>query len=129
MFSTTNILIGAAGFALGAGAVFLLLVWRGKRAAAAHQQQADGILANARRDAEEITSRAKLAANEDALQLRKGIEDSLAIQRTQQVEHERRLAERETLINSQLERVMRAEKALDERDEALKKQVAAAEAH
>src|SRR5690348_1346870 len=105
MFSTINIWEGAAGFALGAGAIFLLLVWRGKRAVAAHQKQADDIVTNARRDAEEITSRAKLAANEEALQLRKGIEDSLALQRTQQTEHERRLAERETLINTQLERV------------------------
>lgn len=128
MVSTTNILIGAGGIALGAGAAFLLLVWRGKRAAAAHQLHADGILANARRDAEEITSRAKLAANEEALQLRKGIEDSLATQRAQQVEHERRLTEREGLINSQLERVMRAEKALDEREALLKQQVANAEA-
>jgi len=113
---------------LGAGGAFLLLVWRGKRAAAAHQQQADGIITNARRDAEEITSRAKLAANEEALQLRKGIEDSLATQRTQQVEHERRLAEREGLLNSQLERVMRAEKGLDEREASLKQQAATADA-
>ncbi len=127
MFSTINIWVGAAGFVLGAGVVFLLLVWRGKRAAAAHQRQADDLIANARRDAEEITSRAKIAANEEALQLRKGIEDSLAAQRTQQAEHERRLTERETLINSQLDRVMRAEKILDEREAELKRQVAAAE--
>ena len=127
MFSTINIWEGAAGFVLGAGVVFLLLVWRGKRAAAAHQQQADGIVTNARRDAEEITSRAKLAANEEALQLRKGIEDSLATQRTQQGEQERRLTEREGLINTQLERVMKAEKVLEEREELLKKQAAATE--
>jgi ribonucrease Y len=127
MFSTINIWVGVAGFVLGAGVIFLLLVWRGKRAVAAHQQQADGIITNARRDAEEITSKAKLAANEDALQLRKGIEDSLATQRTHQVEHERRLTEREGLINTQLERVMKAEKVLEEREESLKKQTAAAE--
>ena len=128
MFSTINIWVGVAGFALGAGVIFLLLVWRGKRAVAAHQQQADGIITNARRDAEEITSRAKLAANEEALQLRKGIEDSLATQRAQQTELERRLTDREGLINTQLERVMRAERVLEERDETLKKQAVAAEA-
>ena len=126
MFSTINIWVGAGGFGLGAGVVFLLLVWRGKRTVAAQQQQADGMVVNARRDAEEITSRAKLAANEEALQLRKGIEDSLATQRAQQVEVERRLTDREGLINTQLERVMKAEKVLEEREELLKKQAAAA---
>ena len=127
MFSILNIWEGVAGFVLGGGVIFLLLVWRGKRTVAAQQQQADGIVVNARRDAEEITSRAKLAANEDALKLRKTIEDSLATQRAQQVEVERRLTEREGLINTQLERVLRAEKVLEERDEWLKKQAAAAE--
>ena len=88
---------------------------------AAQQRQAEGIVANARRDAEEFTSRAKLAANEEALALRKGIEDSLAAQRTQQAELERRLTDREGLINTQLERVMKAEKVLEEREESLQK--------
>jgi len=127
MFSTINIWVGVAGFALGAGAIFLLLVWRGKRAVAAHQKQADGIITNARRDAEEITSKARLAANEDALKLRKEIEASLSSQRTQQAELERRLTDREGLINTQLERVMKAEKTLEAREETLNKQVAAAE--
>ena len=126
MFSTINIWEGAGGIVLGAGAVYLLLRWRDSRGVAARQGQAEQLANNARRDAEEITSKARLAANEEALKLRRETEAAFLSQRNEQTERERRLTEREGLINSQLERVMRGEKALEEREESLNKQVAVA---
>lgn len=125
MVSTILTGYGAICFALGAGVVFLLLWWRDKHLVAARQTQVDDILANARRDADEITSKSRIAANDDALKLRNEIESSLASQRIQQIEYERRLSEREGLLNTQLERVMKSERAVDDREEQLKRQSAA----
>jgi ribonuclease Y len=128
MFSTINIWEGVAGFALGAGLVYLLLWRQNQRAAAAQRQQAEAAAAAARREAEDLTAKARLAANEEALKLRREIEDSLAAQRAQQIDHDRRLSERESLINTQLERVMRAEKAVEEREQRLAQQTTTLEA-
>jgi ribonuclease Y len=128
MFSTINIWEGAAGLAAGAGVAFLVLWLRDRRATARLQKLADGLVAEAQRAAEEITSKARLAANDDALKQRREAEAALAVQRNEQAERERRFAEREGLINSQLERVLKAERVLDEREESLKKAAAAAEA-
>jgi ribonucrease Y len=128
MFSTINILEGAAGFVLGAGLAFLLLLWRGSRMASAQRKQADDLLTNARREAGDITSQARLAAADEALKLRRETETSFAAQRADQVERERRLTEREALLNSQLERVMKSERTLDERAESLSRQAETTEA-
>jgi ribonuclease Y len=127
MFSTINIWDGAAGIAMGAAAVYLLLWWRNRKLVATHRRQAEELVAAARREGEEITSKARLAANEEALRLRRETEASFATQRAEQAERERRLTEREGLINSQLERVMKAERTLDEREEGVKRQSLAVE--
>ena len=51
-----------------------------------------------------------IAASQDTLKLREEIEQSFAARRAERVELERRLAERESLINSQLARMMEAER-------------------
>jgi len=122
MFSTINIWESAAGFALGAVVVFIALWWRNRNAAIANRRQAEEILAGSRREAEEILAKSRLTANEEALKLRRETEESFSQQRREHTERDRRLTEREGLLNSQLERVMRSERVLDDREEQLKKQ-------
>ena len=122
MFSTFNIWEGASGFAFGAAVVCLLLWWRARRTVAAHKRQAESLVAEARRTADEINAKARLEANEAALKLRRETEGSFTALRNEQAERERRLTDREGLLNSQLERVMKTERTLDDREESLKKQ-------
>ena len=122
MFSTINIFEVASGFALGAAVVFVALWWRNQNAANATRRQAEEILANSRRQADDLIAKSRLAANEDALKLRRETEESFVEVRKEQAERERRLTEREGLLNSQLDRVMKSERMLDDREEQLKKQ-------
>jgi ribonuclease Y len=122
MASTIHIWQGAAGLVLGAPCTYLLLSWRRRREGEARRFQGQAILERARQDAGEITSHARLAANEEALRLRQEIEESLASRRAQQADSERRLLERESMINAQLDRLMRAEKALEDRETRAEKE-------
>ena len=121
MFSIINIWEGALGILLGAAIVFAVLWWRNQNAAKASRRQAEDMVTNARREAADIVAKARLAANDDALKIRRETEDSFTEQRKEQTERERRLAEREGLLNSQLERVMKSERALDQREEQHKR--------
>lgn len=122
MFSTINILDGASGFALGAALVLMVLWWRNRSAASANRKRGDELLDDSRREAQAILTKARSTANEEALKLRRETEESFSSQRKEQSERERRLAEREGLLNSQLERVMKSERVLDEREEQLRRQ-------
>ena len=115
MFSTINIWESASGFAFGAAIVLIVLWWRNRNTAIAQRRQAEELLAASRREAGELLAQARLTANEDALKLRRETEESFTEQRKEQAERERRLMEREGLLNSQLERVMKSERLLDER--------------
>jgi ribonuclease Y len=121
MFSIINIWEGALGILLGAAVVFVMLWWRNQSAIRAGRRQAEDIVADARREAADFMAKARLAANDDALKIRRETEDTFAQQRKEQTERERRLAERESLLNSQLERVMKSERVLDQREEQHKR--------
>jgi ribonuclease Y len=116
MSSLVNIFEGAALLAAGAG-LFFLLVWRKDRnLKRARALEAEALVGKARNEAEIIVRDARLAANEEALKLRDQIEKTFAVRRTERAELETRLSAREALINSQLERVMEAEKSLKEQE-------------
>jgi ribonuclease Y len=121
MFSTIAILEGALGFAVGALVVFLVLWLRNRSIMLASRREAEQLLTSSRRDAEGILARAKISASEEATRIRRETEDTFTLQRTEQAERERRLAERESLLNSQLERVMKSERAMDAREDQLKR--------
>ncbi len=115
-----NIVEQAALVALGAGLCYWLLWWKGRNLKKVKTLEAEALVAKARADAE-ITSRdARLAANEEARKLREEADQALATRRAERLELERRLAERETLINSQLTRLVESEKTLNEQKEALR---------
>ena len=122
-----NIVEHAALVAVGAGLCYWLLWWKGRNLKKVKTLEAEALLAKARADAE-ITSRdARLAANEEARKLREEADQELATRRAERLELERRLAERETLINSQLTRLVESEKTLNEQKEALRLRAVAIE--
>ena len=128
MILLANIFEGAAFFAAGAVICFILLWWRERNLQKAKSLEAQAFLEKARTDAEIIRRDASVAANQEALKLREQTEQSFADRRTERAESERRLAEREALINSQLQQMMEAEKALKEQKHLLETQTQSVEA-
>jgi ribonuclease Y len=126
--SLANILEGAVLFAAGALVCFALLWWRERNLQKAKSLETQALLDKARADAEIIQRDARAAASQDALKLRDQIEQSFADRRVERAESERRLAEREALINSQLQQMMEAEKALKEQKQTLETQVTSVDA-
>src|ERR1043165_3152918 len=103
MIVLANIYESAGVFIAGAVIGFLLWRWKDRTARAAESLKSKGLLEEARREAGPVLRDAKLAANEEALRIREQTEQSFATRRQERTEQERRLSERETLINSQLE--------------------------
>src|SRR5579862_4891736 len=123
MILLANIFEGAASFAVGAVICFLLLWWRERGMRKAKQLEAQALLDKARNEAEIIKRDASVAANQEALKLREQIEQSFADRRAERAESERRLAEREALINSQLQQMMESEKGFKEQKQKLEMQM------
>jgi ribonuclease Y len=121
MSSLANILSGALLLAAGAASCYLLLWWKERNLKKAKTLEAEALLAKARSEADMIARDARLAANEEALKLRQQVEASFAARRVERAELERRLSEREGLINSQLERIVEAERTLKDQKESLRK--------
>jgi ribonucrease Y len=128
MILLANIFEGAALFAAGAVICFFLLWWRERNFQKAKSLESQALLDKARSEAESIKRDATAAASQEALKLREQIEESFAARRVERAESERRLGEREALINSQLQQMMEAEKALNEKKRTLEDQLADMEA-
>ena len=109
----------------GAALCYLLLWWKERSLRDAKKLEAEALVTKARTEVEAVAARARLAANQEALQLREEIEKSFAARRAERVELERRLGEREALINSQLERVVETERHIQEQKAALGRQAEA----
>jgi ribonuclease Y len=120
MILLANIAItDAVVFIAGVGVCFGFLYWKDQNARKLHSAEAQTILDTSRRDSETIIRDARLAANEEALKIREQTEQSFATRRQELAESERRLGERESLINTQLEKLVQVEKSLqDQKAEA-----------
>ena len=81
--------------------------------------QATSLVEQARQQAENLLRDARATASEEALKLHEHTEKELTLRRSEILETERRLAEREGLINSQLKRVVESESNLSEEKKAL----------
>jgi len=102
-----------AGLVLSGGVLLsLFLRWKRHQTATRAVVESQSLLDRARQQAETIVRDAKLAASEEMLKKRQEFERALAARRAERLELEGRLAERESLINSQLERIVEAEKGL-----------------
>ncbi len=127
MILLANIFEDGALFAAGAAICFTLLWWRERNLQRARALETQALLDKARNEAESIKRDASAAASQEALKLREQIEQSFADRRAERAESERRLGERETLINSQLHQMMAAEKELKEKKDTLETQTNAVE--
>jgi ribonucrease Y len=131
MFSLTinsaeGILIPLVGLALLAGIAigYGLVLWKQQRQKSRLAQQEQAVLENARREGEALLRESRLIANEEVVKLREQTEQSFAKRRQEIEETEKRLAERETLINRQLEGLVREDHNLREQKLELQKATA-----
>ena len=114
MTSLVNI-VQDGGLATAGGALcYLLLWWKDRNLKEAKRLEAEALLAKARNEAEALLGSARVTANQEALKLRQEIDKSFSARCAERAELERRLGEREALINSQLERVVEAENRVNE---------------
>jgi len=120
MIFLANIYTGAALFTAGAALCFLLLWWKDRQLRRTHALELQALQEKSRSEAEAFLRDARLAASEEALNLRNQTEQSLAARQAERAEAEKRLGEREALINSQLERMVQAEQALKEQENSLR---------
>lgn len=80
---------------------------------------ADSLVAQARRQSDEILREARLKSGEESLRARNELETSFAARRTEYEEREKRLNQRESLLNSQLERLSAVEASVKHQEEVL----------
>jgi ribonuclease Y len=112
---------GAALLMGGVALGFWLLRWKDRQRRTSLEQQHAATLENARREADAITREARLAANEEALKLREQVDKSLTARQEEAHRRESQLAQRENLINQQLEGLVRQENHVREREQTCQK--------
>jgi ribonuclease Y len=110
---------GAGLLAAGIGVGYWLFRRKERILRSEVESKEQDVLEGARREAENITREARLAANEEILKLRDQIEKAFSTRRQELEELERRLTERENLINDQLAGLVEQEKALRNREQHL----------
>jgi ribonucrease Y len=106
---------------LAAGAVvgYLLAGWNKRKARVEQLLQTQSLLADARREGETIKREARLAANEELVKLREQTEAAFATRREAIAEQEKRLGDREAIVNSQLDVMLRTDNAQKQERESL----------
>lgn len=117
---SVNLLMGGSGL-LAAGSVFLFVRHRREsdRLRREMEDRAQNVLTDARREADSITREARLLANEEVLKLREHAEQLQARRRLELDDFEKRVAERERIVNQQLERLAAEEERLRRRADEL----------
>jgi ribonuclease Y len=96
-----------------------IIRWKRSQHKIALAQKEAEILESSRRQAEAILREAKLAGNEEAAKIREQVEKSFDARRQELSLSEQRLAQKETVIVSQLEGVIQKEKSLRTEQELL----------
>jgi ribonuclease Y len=127
MTSLVNIVQDGALATAGGALCYLLLWWKDRNLREAKELEAEALLAKARSEAEALLGSARVSANQEALKMRQEIDASFSARRAERAELERRLGEREGLINRQLERAAEAENRVNEQRTALRRQAEALE--
>ena len=106
------------GGCLGCG----LFYWLAQSSRKNQESQAGNIVEKARKDAEGILRDARLAVNEESLKIRQEIERDASVRNQERMESDRRMSERETMINGQLDKLLQSEKNLQQQKTALDQQ-------
>ena len=105
-----------AGGCLGGGCLAGFLLWRflDRRAGRAASIRERELLDRARREAETLQREARLAADEQSLQRRRQVEEEINARRGAQDSSEMRLAQREAVLELQVQNLAERERALAE---------------
>src|SRR5215216_3157305 len=101
--------------------------WKERARKTALLEREQNVLDAARKEAESILREARLGANEEALRIRQETENSFTARREELCEAEKRLNQRESLINAQLESLGHQEKSVLEQHKVLQKERVALE--
>ena len=105
-------LVGATCFVAGSLVGYWLWRWKERSVRAALAIKEQSILETANRQVETIAREAKVEANEEAIKLRQQTEQSFAERRARIIDAEKRMVERESLINRQLENLVEQEQSV-----------------
>lgn len=120
-----GILIGlVVGAAVVGGVVFSIMKSKVAAAAKSSQEDADRITEEARKEAENILTAAKLDAKNEALKHREKVEQELDKDRKEVKELEKRIAKREESIEQKFEMLDKKADQLEQREKELAKQQA-----
>jgi ribonuclease Y len=106
--------LGTVSFAGGILAGYWFWRWKRRAFFGALELKEQSTLENAERQAEAIRREARLQANEEVLRVRQETENAFCARRQELNETEKRLSEREALINRQLQSLLREEETLRE---------------
>ena len=112
---------GAVFLLAGAALGYFLCLWKERTQAHALAQQEEARRETTQREAENIVREARLAAAEEAHKTREQAETALAGRRSELDQLERRLVDREGLINRQLEGLAQRQQTLNDKDTELER--------
>lgn len=112
MILSVNLMVEAAAvFIAGGGMGYWLCRWKEQKLREARAFKEKSILENARREAESIIREARVTASEESLKVREDNQRLFETRRSDLKTMEKRLNDREALLNHQLENLVREEKA------------------
>lgn len=120
--------VSSASLALGAVGGYWLLRWKERSIRRAVAIEEQSVLQDARRNADAMVREARLKANEEALRLRQETEQTVARRQLEIQEAERRLSDRESLIDRQLQNVVAQESTVRQQHAELRQKAAALDA-
>src|SRR5437867_3315844 len=106
IFSESVAFEGVVIFLIGTLFGSLLFYWKQRNFETALQVKEKETIEKARKEAEGILREARVSANEDSLKQRDEMERQLSERRKELAATEKRMVERETLLNQQLENLV-----------------------
>ena len=127
MYFAEIVLSDAIMVVIGAVIGYGFLRWKESGERTALVRQRTSLLDQAREEAAALTRKARLDAEDEARRLREQIENSASARQQQLTSAEQRLAQREGLVNQQLEGLVRQEKCIQEQRLACERKEAALE--
>ena len=112
------VVLGSACLVAGAAIGYWLWRWKERNLRAVFTLKEQSVLEDARRQAEVIGREARVQANEEAIEIRQTAENAYSAHKQELTDTEKRLVERESLINRQLQSIVEEERRLREQQDA-----------
>ncbi len=128
IFSNSAAFEGVIIFIMGVIAGYLLWLWKERNTKTNLAIKEQEILGNARKQAEEMLREARISSSEESHRLRDEMDKNFLERRKELSATEKRLIERESLLNQQLECLVQQEKDLREKQTEIDRQADSVEA-